>query len=126
LNRSGGGKSTEKTLSLQGAKRLLWHSMPPSSIPLDAYVLDVLMPDLVGHDHQPSAFLVYLFLWRRTDGGAAPAEVRLRDLAEGTGLSKRAVQDAISRLTARRLLETERASITAVSVFRLLRPWANR
>ena len=31
-----------------------------SAVPLDAYVLDVLMPDLVGHDRRPSAFLVYL------------------------------------------------------------------
>jgi DNA-binding MarR family transcriptional regulator len=96
------------------------------TVSLDAYVLDVLMPDLVGHDHQPSALLVYLFLWRRTEGGAEPAEVRLRDLAEGTGLSKRAVQDAISRLETRRLLEVERASITAVLVFRVRRPWAER
>ena len=33
-----------------------------------AYVLDTLMADLVGHDRQPSAFLVYLHLWRRTAG----------------------------------------------------------
>jgi hypothetical protein len=96
------------------------------TIPLDAYVLDALMPDLVGHDHQPSAFLVYLFLWRRTGGGEQPAEVRLRELAEGTGLSKRAVQDAVARLCRRRLVEANRASITAVSVFRLRRPWAER
>jgi hypothetical protein len=100
--------------------------MPPTQIPLDAYVLAVLMPDLVGHDHQPSAFLVYLYLWRKTGGGEHPAEVRLRELSEGTGLSKRAVQDAVSRLVARHLLEAERASITAVSEFRLLRPWASR
>jgi hypothetical protein len=31
---------------------------------LDDYVVDVLMPDLVGHDRHPSAFLVYLFLSR--------------------------------------------------------------
>src|ERR1041385_7594092 len=33
---------------------------------LDRYVIDVLMRDLVGHDHTPSAFLVYLWLWART------------------------------------------------------------
>jgi len=38
------------------------------SVEIDAYVLDNLMADLVGHDRQPSAFLVYLFLWRRTLG----------------------------------------------------------
>ena len=35
---------------------------------LDPYVTDVLMPDLVGHDRQPSAFLTYLFLYRRGRG----------------------------------------------------------
>ena len=29
---------------------------------IDGYVLDTLMRDLVGHDHRPSAFLVYLSL----------------------------------------------------------------
>ena len=29
---------------------------------LDAYIIDTLMPDLVGHDRQPSAFIVYLYL----------------------------------------------------------------
>ena len=29
---------------------------------LDDYITDVLMRDLVGHDHRPAAFLVYLWL----------------------------------------------------------------
>jgi hypothetical protein len=28
-----------------------------TTLTLDAYVLDTLLPDLVGHDRQPSAFL---------------------------------------------------------------------
>src|SRR5438270_85027 len=36
------------------------------SVEVDSYVIDILLPDLVGHDRQPSAFLVYLFLWRRS------------------------------------------------------------
>lgn len=39
----------------------------------DSYVLDVLMPDLVGHEHAPSAFLIYMYLWHRTK---QPAGVR--------------------------------------------------
>jgi hypothetical protein len=104
-------------------------TMATSAIPrisLDTYLLDVLMPDLVGHDHQPSAFLVYLYLWRKTDGGSRTAEVRLREMAEGTGLSKRAVQDAVTRLTGRGLVEAERESVTSISVFSLRRPWAER
>ena len=33
-----------------------------ATVPVDDYVLDVLMRDLIAHDQQPSAFLVYLFL----------------------------------------------------------------
>ena len=35
-----------------------------STLSLDQYVVDVLMPDLVGHDRSQSAFIVYLYLWR--------------------------------------------------------------
>ena len=93
---------------------------------IDAYVLDTLMADLVGHDRQPSAYLVYLFLWRRTDGGRAEASLSLRAIAEGTGLSKRAVQDALARLAARRLVTAARESIAATLTYALHRPWAAR
>jgi hypothetical protein len=43
-----------------------------SAVEIDDYVLDTLMADLVGHDRQPSSFLVYLFLWRRTLGAGEP------------------------------------------------------
>jgi hypothetical protein len=33
------------------------------TIPIDDYVLDVLMRDIVGHDQQPAAYLVYLYLY---------------------------------------------------------------
>ena len=91
---------------------------------LDAYVVDTLMADLVGHDRQPSAFLVYLYLWRHTHGAGAPAvEVALQDVAEGTGLSKRAVQEALSRLVKRHLVEVQREGITAVGSYRVRQPW---
>lgn len=94
------------------------------TVTLDAYILDSLMADLVGHDRQPSAFLVYLWLWRQTHGsGAATAQVALRDIAEGSGLSKRAVQSALAWLVKRRLIGIARASITAVPVYTVLRPW---
>ena len=95
------------------------------TIEVDAYVIDTLMGDLVGHDHQPSAFLVYLFLWRRTRGeGVGEAALSLRAIAEGTGLSRRGVQDAIARLAQRQLIGVERESITAVPRYRVHRPWA--
>ena len=91
-------------------------------IELEAYVLDVLMRDLVGHDRSPSAFLVYLYLWRRTREGES--RLSLQRIAEGTGLSKRGVQAAIGHLEARRLLRVKRESITAVPEYAVLRPWA--
>ena len=66
------------------------------SFPLDNYIVDVLMRDLVGHDKQPAAFLVYLYLYTAAARlGWRPAEASLRDIAEGTGLSKSAVQTAL-------------------------------
>lgn len=95
------------------------------SVEVDDYVIDTLMPDLVGHDRQPSAFLVFLWLWRRTHGaGAATAQVSLFDLATGTGLSKRSVQEALRWLSRRRLLSIQRESITAIPVYTVRRPWA--
>jgi hypothetical protein len=95
-----------------------------SSLSLDPYIVDTLMADLVGHDRQPSAFIVYLFLWRLTHAqGAGTAQIALLDIAEQTGLAKRTVQDAIGWLAKRKLLAIERASITAVPVYTVLRPW---
>ena len=92
---------------------------------LDDYVVDTLMADLVSHDRQPSAFLVYLFLWRHTIGAGKPsAQLSLFDLHTGTGLSKRAVQEALRWLAKRRLLSVQRESITAIPVYTVKRTWA--
>lgn len=94
-------------------------------IHFDDYVIDVLLRDLVGHDHQPSAFLVYLYLWRMTwgSGGQGGCQISLRDLSEATGLSKRAVQNGIAWLKLRQLIEVAKQSITAVAEYKVLRPW---
>ncbi len=98
-----------------------------AAISFDPYLVDTLMPDLVGHDRQPSAFLVYLLLWRRTHGTGAPTtQVALLDIADATGLSKRAVQDALGHLATRKLVTVARASITAIPVYTVLRPWRDR
>ena len=95
-----------------------------STLQIDDYILDSLMPNLVGHDRQPSAFVVYLGLWRQTHGsGRATTQVALQDIAETTGLSKRSVQDALGWLAKRKLVSVARASITAVPVYTVLRPW---
>jgi DNA-binding GntR family transcriptional regulator len=93
----------------------------------DPYVLDTLLPDLVGHDRQPSAFLVYLYLADRvTRGRARGCAVSLTQFAVDTGLSKTAVQRALRTLVRRRLVRVERATATAVPVYTPLRPWARR
>ena len=90
---------------------------------MDAYVMDTLMADLVLHDRQPSAFLVYLRLSYAAGGRKAAVRASLQDSAAGTGLSKSAVQAAIRTLTRRRLLRSKRASNTAVPEYSVLRPW---
>jgi DNA-binding MarR family transcriptional regulator len=96
------------------------------SIALDAYVVDTLLPDLIGHDRRPSAFLVYLVLWRHADAGRASVALSLRELAEATGLSKRAVQSAVNVLVRRRLVALERETPSSVPSYAVLRPWARR
>ena len=94
---------------------------------LDPYLLDTLMPDLVGHDRQPSAFLVYLHLAHRAARERARAvAVSLQALAADTGLSKSAVQRGLATLVRRRLVRVERTSRTAVPSYTVLRPWIRR
>jgi hypothetical protein len=97
--------------------------MVPPRVPVDAYVLDALMPDLVGHDRRPSAFLVYLWLWRRTRGGSARAVASLQMIADGTGLSKGSVQAAVAWLGRRELVETRRPTPTSAPSFSLRCHW---
>jgi DNA-binding MarR family transcriptional regulator len=94
------------------------------TIPIDDYVLDVLMRDLIGHDQQPAAYLVYLCLY----GQAARRKWRsvvasVRTLAEATGLSKSAIQIALETLRRRQLIVTKRDHATATSRHRVLRHW---
>ena len=86
---------------------------------LDAYVLDALMRDLVGHDHRASAFLVYLAL---TSDEGAP-RLSHAQLAERTGLSKRSVQNAVLHLVERNLLRVTRRGATDVPRYEPLTPW---
>ncbi len=87
-------------------------------------MLDTLMRDLIGHDKSPSAFAVYLYLWRRarTDG-AWSARVSHKGIADDTGLSKSAVQAAIRHLNRRKLLRSTRATQTSTPEHHVLRPW---
>ena len=94
------------------------------TIPVDDYVIDVLLRDIVGHDRQPASYLVYLYLY----GQAArqrwkPISGSLRTLADATGLSKSAVQTALENLRRRELITTSASHSTAVPQHRVLRHW---
>ncbi len=100
---------------------------PVTNLALDGYIVRTLMPDLIGHDRQASAFVVYLFLWDRTGAGRQRnVAVSLRVIAEGTGLSKRAVQTALTVLARRHLVTAQRDGPTAVPEYTVHRPWARR
>jgi DNA-binding MarR family transcriptional regulator len=94
------------------------------TIPIDDYVIDVLLRDIVGHDRQPASYLVYLYLYGRAARNKwKPVPASLRTLADSTGLSKSAVQTALENLRRRELIETVAASATAISRHRVLRHW---
>lgn len=94
-----------------------------SPIRFDAYILEVLMRDLVAHDKQPSAFLVYLFLSARSHSGRKMVEASLREIAEQTGLSKSVVQLALRNLLRRQLIAQEAEHATATRSYRVFLPW---
>jgi len=97
---------------------------PRPPVPIDAYVLDVLLCDLVGHDRQPAAFLVYLHLHARAVRQRwRPVAASLRTIADETGLSKSAVQTALQTLRRRQLVDTQAEHATATPHHRVLRPW---
>ena len=91
---------------------------------VDAYVVDALMRDLVGHDHRASAFLVYLTLTAAAGDGAP--RLSHAQLAERTGLSKRSVQDAVLHLVDRSLLRVTRRGATEIPKYEPLTPWRRR
>ena len=96
---------------------------------LDRYIVDSLMPDLVGHDKQPSAFIVFLYLWARAtnttraNGGGRRLVASLQQIAFDTGLSKSAVQQAIRTLKRRRLIQSQQASATSAPDYVVHAPW---
>ena len=101
------------------------------ALTLDPYIIDTLMPDLVGHDKQPSAFIVFLYLWARARQRPAGAHgaagkwtaASLQQIAVDSGLSKSAVQDAIRTLKRRRLIQGYQESATSVPEYLVHAPW---
>jgi hypothetical protein len=100
------------------------HLKAREKTPVDNYVLDVLMRDIVGHDRHPAAYLVYLHLYcRAVRTKWKPVAASLRAIAEATGLSKSAVQTALNRLRRRELISSSATGPTAIPRHRVLRHW---
>jgi hypothetical protein len=94
---------------------------------IDDYVLDVLLPDLVGHDRSPAAFLIYVVVWTQLFRSEERSiAISLQRLSELSGLSKSAVQKAVRLLGGRGLIKIRKASETSVPEYELVRHWISR
>ncbi|WP_263416272.1 helix-turn-helix domain-containing protein [Terriglobus albidus] len=93
------------------------------SIPLDAYIPQTLLRDLVGHDRKPAAFLIYLWLYAEQQRTGEPIVISYAALAEETGLSRSAAQTAVAWLRKRKLLAVKQESVTATPVYTVQTPW---
>ncbi len=93
-------------------------------IALDVYLIDSLLPDLLGHDKRSSSFIVYLYLYRhaceQTNWSIYKSH---QSIASATGLSRSTVQGALEHLQSRQLIATSRSHPTAVPLHQVLRPW---
>jgi hypothetical protein len=95
-----------------------------ATVPIDDYVLDVLLPDLIGHDQKAAAYLVYLHLYGQSvRKGWRPISASLRTLADSTGLSKSAIHTALAHLQRRKLILTTKKHATATSRHHILCHW---
>lgn len=95
-----------------------------TNLSIDPHVVDVLLPDLVGHDKRPSSFVLYLWLYSMTRGvGRKSAFFSYQMLTDRTGLSKRAVQRAVEHLKRRQLVRVVRKNPTAVPEYSVGTPW---
>jgi hypothetical protein len=93
---------------------------------LDDYITNVLMRDLVGHDHKPVSFLVYL--WLAAEQARTKSEVRAsyQQIAESVGISKSSAQSAVRWLLKRKLLSVEKETVTATPVYIVCTPWRDK
>ena len=91
---------------------------------LDPYIVDTLMRDLIAHDRSQSSFVVFLWLWRQTHAqGRDKIGASLSDVARATGLSKSSVQNAVRRLSRRRLIVANKAGPTLAPIYQVNETW---
>jgi len=90
----------------------------------DRYVFEGLMPDVVGHDRRPVAFIVYLHLYRLASQQAHwTVRASHQTIADATGLSRSTVQSALGHLQTRQLIVSSREHPTAVPMHKVMQPW---
>ena len=89
----------------------------------DDYVVHTLMRDLVGHDHKPVSFLVYLWIAAEQERCAGEIRVSYRDMAESIGVSKSSAQAAVAWLAKRKLLAVRKENATATPAYAVRAPW---
>jgi hypothetical protein len=90
---------------------------------LDPYIHGTLLRDLIGHDHRPAAFLVYLWLYAEQQRIGTPVATSYSNLADETGLSRSSSQAAIAWLLRRKLLSVTKEAVTATPVYCARSPW---
>lgn len=90
---------------------------------IDDYILDTLMRDLVGHDHRPAAYLVYVWLCGEQTRRSETLRISFQELAESTGLSRSAAQSAVVWLKRRKLLSATKSNATDVPTYTVHIPW---
>ena len=67
-----------------------------TQINFDTYLVDCLLPDLVGHDRRLTSFIVYLYLYRHaTRMRTGPFAISHQSIATATGLSRSAGPDRL-------------------------------
>jgi hypothetical protein len=89
----------------------------------DDYVIDTLMRDLIGHDHRPVSFFIYLWLSAEQSRRESPVQVSYQEIAESVGVSKSSAQTAIQWLLRRKLVSVSKQHITATPSYTVHRPW---
>jgi hypothetical protein len=89
----------------------------------DDYVTDVLLRDLVGHDHRPVSFLVYLWLSAEQERRRGAVQVSYQELAESIGVSKSSAQAGVRWLKRRKLITQAKQTLTATPIYVVNMPW---
>jgi hypothetical protein len=91
---------------------------------LDDYIIDTLMPDLVGHDRRPTSFLVYLWLASEQSRRRKAVQISYQEMAESIGISKSSAQSAVGWLLRRKLISATKEHVTASPTYTVNKPWA--